>query len=316
MNRLSVAAILCVRMSSERLPGKPLVSYSPDGKTNLDIIVERVLTSRHSVRLVIATSTDSSDSVIVHHARTRGYPVYRGSLDNVMARFDGALNEHAKDAEYIWRVMGDCPLVDVGLTDWRLDVLHRNQADVMTILQPEPTYAAQASVWSREAWDKCARLSSGSLLQHPGEFIYESLGNFKTLHEVGPENVYYQDIRTELDTPEDLKFFKRVWKEYPPSLPFEDVNIEARSITYFDGDKSYDTKPVLTWLSSRPDIVAINQHIEMRTKSTHLHGHHRARNFVCEACRERGVKTILATKINDALELQCPTCGTPRRFYV
>ena len=177
MKPLSVAAILCVRMSSDRLPGKPLVSYHPDGKNNLHCIIDRVLGSRHNVTLVVATSTDKTDDPII--AFLRGwYPVFRGSLENVVSRFDGALTAYAKDANFVWRVMGDCPLVDVDLVDWRLDVLDRNKADAITIMQPEPTYAAQSAVWSRAAWDYCAKMSSGSLLQHPGEYICESFGSF------------------------------------------------------------------------------------------------------------------------------------------
>ena len=135
------------------------------------------------------------------------------------------------------------------------------------------------------------------MLEHPGEFIYEHLGEFKTIHEPGPENVYYQDIRTELDTPEDLEFFGRVWKEGPHRSQDTRTNYQ-------------ETKEVLQWLSNHPEIVAINQHIEMKTKSTHLHGHHRARDWMCRGCGH-----VVAVKINDALAVQCQRCGEERRFY-
>lgn len=313
MDKLNVAAIIAVRMSSQRLPGKPLVSYHPSGKHNLACLVDRVLTSRHNQTVIIATSTDKTDDPIAtwvqktpapdwyDRSGTGHFALYRGDLENVVKRFDGALQTHAPNADLIWRVMADCPLVDVGLVDLRLDILSRNKADMMTILPPEPTYAAQASVWSREAWDYCAKMSSGSLLQHPGEYLYENYSQFKTLHELGPENVYYQNIRTELDTPEDLEFFKQVWLEYGH---YCDDRREV-SMTYLD------TRDVLTWLSGRPEIVKINQHIEEKTKSTHLHGHHRARKYVCKEC-----DTVIGNKVNDRLDLQCPKCGTVRQFYV
>lgn len=316
--KLNCAAVICVRMSSERLPGKALISYTPDGKSNLACIIDRVLTSRHHQTVIVATSTDPTDDPIAEWVKrmptlanyersgTSRYALYRGDLENVVKRFDGALQTHAPNADFVWRVMADCPLVDVGLVDWRLDVLARNKADVMTILEPEPTYAAQASVWSRAAWDYCAKMSSGSQLEHPGERIYNDLGEFKVLREIGPETVYYQDIRTELDTPEDLEFFRRVWKEYPSAT--EQVDINSRSVYT---DYSYPTCGVLTWLSTRPDIVEINQHVEMKTKSIHLHGHPRARKYICQECN-----TEIANKINDRLDLSCPKCGTVRRFYL
>jgi len=318
MDKLNCAAVICVRMSSSRLPGKALLSYSPDNKPNLACLVDRVLTSRHHQTVIIATSTDPSDDPIAEWTQktpapdsymrsgTGHFALYRGDLNNVVKRFGGALNTHAPSVNYVWRVMADCPLVDVSLADWRLDVLARNKADMITILPPEPTYAAQASVWSREAWDYCAKMSSGSLLEHPGEYLYENFSQFKTLHEIGPETLYYQDIRTELDTPEDLEFFKRVWREYPGAT--EQVHIESRSVYT---DYSYPTRGVLNWLSSKPDIVKINQRVEMKTKSTHLHGHHRARRYVCKEC-----DTVIGHKVNERLDLACPKCGTMRQFYV
>ena len=309
ISKVNCAAVICARMGSKRYFGKSMAVYSPDGRPNLAHIIDRVLTSRHHQTIIIATSTDPNDNTIVEwvnktptpadydRSGTGRYALYRGELDNVVKRFDGALTTHAPNTDFVWRVMADCPLVDVGLVDWRLDILSRNKADVITMIEPEPTYAAQASVWSREAWNYCAKMSSGSQLEHPGERIYNDLGEFKTLRELGPETVYYQDIRTELDTTEDLEFFRKVWNEGPHihSLP---VSMP-------------DTCQTMKWLSTRPDIVAINQHIEMKTKSYHAHGHPRARKYICQEC-----DTQIGTKVNDRLELSCPKCGTVRKFYV
>jgi len=218
-------------------------------------------------------------------------------------RFDNALKKFVPDAKYIWRVMGDCPLLDVSLNDWRTDVLIRTGADSILVNAPEPTYAAMGSVWSREAWDYCAKMSSGSLLGHPGEYIWEHQQDFRILKDVGPENVYYQPIRTELDTEEDLEFFRRVWAECPRGVfhDYERGNIEGTSI---------DTKSVLTWLSSQPNIVAINSHVQEKTHSTYLHGHNRARRFICQKC-----ESVIAYRFNDKLSLRCANCGETRDYY-
>ena len=299
---MNLLAVICVRMSSRRLPGKALCVYDPSGKTNLECIIDRVKTSRHNPKIVVATSTDHADDPIFNLASKLVIGRCRGSLDNVVSRFDlavvsqlGLVTEASTD--YVWRVMADNPLVDVGLVDWRLDVLQRNKADVIMPILPEPTYAAQANIWSREAWDHCAKISTGSLLEHPGEAIYENLHEFRVITECGPESVYYQPIRTELDTPEDLEFFKRVWREYPgPRYP----------------NGHMDTDYVLQWLSTASDIVALNAHIEEKTHTTYLHGHHRARKFKCE--NEECGYTI-AEKVNERLDVKCPRCGTTRSFY-
>lgn len=309
---MKLAAVICARMSSQRYPGKALCSYDQNGTSNLQLIIERVKASRHEPKIIVSTSTNELDDEIAEFVQDYGNNVclYRGDLDNVVQRFDRALKYYSDDAEWVWRVLVDSPLLDIGIADWRLDVLLRNKADVMTIVPPEPTYAAQASIWSREAWDYCAKHSSGSMLEHPGEFIYENLGMFKTIKELGPENVYYQDIRTELDTAEDLEFFKRVWKEFSGIVTTTELSGSPETKIEINQFTSCDTREVLRWLSTRPDIVKINQHVQIKSKSTHLHGHHRARHFICQECQN-----IVAYKINDALEITCQKCGTTRRFY-
>lgn len=305
-----VAAIICVRMDSYRLPGKALCVYDEaSGKTNLECLIDRIKTSRHSPAIIVATGVSSKNDPICGRASSvKDVLVYRSPLSdegNVVGLFDGAISGARLfyglgEFDYVWRVMADCPLVDIGLVDLRIDILQRNKLDFLTMLPPEPTYAAQASIWSKEAWDYCAKHSSGSLLEHPGEYLYENYGMFQVARELGPESIYYQDVRTELDTPEDLEFFRRVWKEYPGM------------ITAGHLDRRPDTLGIMRWLSTRPDIVALNHHVQVKTKSTHLHGHHRARNFRCEnpVCGN-----ILAVKINESLEVKCQVCGTSRRFH-
>ena len=301
MRSSKVAAILCARMTSSRLPGKVMRSYHPDGKNNLECIIDRLGASRYSPTVVVATSTDKSDNPIAEWANGYVCNLYRGSLENVVARFDGALKQFVSDAEYVWRVMGDCPLLDVGLNDWRTDVLQRTRADAVLVNPPEPTYAAMGSVWSRSAWDFCAKESSGSLLEHPGELIWESMSQFRVVRDPGPESVYYQNIRTELDTEEDLEFFRQVWLAYPAKI--ERMHEAFRP-------EGLDTKGVLTWLSSQPNIVAINSHIEEKTHSTYLHGHRRARRFMCKNC-----SSVIGHRYNDKLSLKCPGCGETRDYY-
>ncbi len=285
---MKLAAILCVRMISSRLPGKALCVYDEhSGKPNLLCVIDRIRTSRHSPKIIVATSTDSADDPIVGQCVKHSIPYYRGDLNNVVKRFDESLRL-VPEFDYVWRVMADNPLIDVGLVDHRIDTLIRYKADVVAPILPEPTYAAHSNVWSREAWEYCAKQSSGSLLEHPGEFLYEQSGMFKTIYDPGPEAIYYQPVRTELDTKEDLEFFRTVYRE----SPFK------------------STAGILDWLASRPDIVSINSSVQTKTSTTYAHGHTRARSWVCKECGD-----TIGWKINDRIDINCRKCGQVRSFY-
>jgi len=81
-------AIVQARMSSTRLPGKSMADVG--GEPMLALLLRRLERSVETERIVVATSTDSVDDPIEDAARAVGCDVYRGSRDDVLARFVGA----------------------------------------------------------------------------------------------------------------------------------------------------------------------------------------------------------------------------------
>ncbi len=105
-----ILAILQARMSSTRLPGKVLLPLQ--GAPMIVRQIERTQRARSLDALVVATSTGADDDAI---AAAVAVPVHRGPLDDVLARFVGALDAHP--ADHVVRLTADCPLVDPGLID-------------------------------------------------------------------------------------------------------------------------------------------------------------------------------------------------------
>ena len=58
-----IAAIIQARMGSSRLPNKVLMEI--DGKTSLKFMVDRVAKSKYIEKIIIATTTNERDKVIV-----------------------------------------------------------------------------------------------------------------------------------------------------------------------------------------------------------------------------------------------------------
>ena len=106
-----ILAILQARLSSSRLPGKVLLPLA--GAPMILRQVERVRRAARIDRLVVATSDQPSDDRLADTLAEAGVETYRGPLDDVLARFIGALD--AWPADHVVRLTGDCPLVDPGL---------------------------------------------------------------------------------------------------------------------------------------------------------------------------------------------------------
>lgn len=100
-------------MTSRRLPGKVLIDVG--GRTILEHVVTRLSRARSLDLIIVATSTDASDDAIADTCLRLGVPVHRGPLDDVAARFDGAIDHFHLRA--FARVSADSPLLDPGIVD-------------------------------------------------------------------------------------------------------------------------------------------------------------------------------------------------------
>ena len=85
-------------MSSTRLPGKVLLPLA--GAPMILRQIERVARARRIDRVVVATSVDASDDALAEVLAGAGVAVHRGPLDDVLARFVGALDTHGP-AEHV-----------------------------------------------------------------------------------------------------------------------------------------------------------------------------------------------------------------------
>ena len=106
MELLKVGIITQVRVTSTRLPAKVLLSVA--GRSYLEHHLDRL--SRTGLPVIVATTTNVHDDLVVQVCHEDGIPVFRGSEDDVLSRFAGAAREHELDA--VVRVTSDCPLID------------------------------------------------------------------------------------------------------------------------------------------------------------------------------------------------------------
>jgi spore coat polysaccharide biosynthesis protein SpsF len=121
-----ILAILQARTSSSRLPGKVLLPLA--GAPMILRQIERVMRAARIDRLVVATSDDASDDELARTLGGAGVAVHRGPLDDVLARFTGALVAFGP-ADHIVRLTGDCPLADPAVIDATIDRVTGEDAD-------------------------------------------------------------------------------------------------------------------------------------------------------------------------------------------
>lgn len=97
------------RMSSTRLPGKMLMDLG--GMPLVEFVYRRCLEARLIDSAVVITSEDATDDILATMCRERNVPVFRGPLDDVLARHVLAARHYR--AEVVCRVCGDSPFIDI-----------------------------------------------------------------------------------------------------------------------------------------------------------------------------------------------------------
>lgn len=113
------------RTGSTRLPGKVLKEIN--GKSLLQIHLDRLKKCKSVSEIIVATTTNSEDQIIFDKAIEWGFISSRGSESDVLDRFYQAVKD--KNADWIVRVTSDCPLIDPVLVDNVIDFVHSNNKD-------------------------------------------------------------------------------------------------------------------------------------------------------------------------------------------
>jgi spore coat polysaccharide biosynthesis protein SpsF len=135
MEKTFTLAILQVRMSSTRLPGKVMMPIN--GQPMIYRQIERVKQAKTVDELIVATSTDPSDDSLADFLLKNGINVFRGSLTDVLLRFS-QIQEIVKSSAII-RLTGDCPLVIPALIDEMVARFYVADVDYLSNTL-EPTY--------------------------------------------------------------------------------------------------------------------------------------------------------------------------------
>jgi spore coat polysaccharide biosynthesis protein SpsF len=220
-----ILAILQARMSSTRLPGKVMADV--EGAPMVLRQIERLRRCRRLDGVLVATSTDPSDDGLAAMLALHDVSVHRGPLDDVLARYEGALTAHP--AEVVARLTADCPLADPEVIDATLDLLTSRGLDYAANTPSHRTYPKGLDVEAmradalltaaREATDPYEREHvTPYLYRHPERFAQDFIS------QAADEG----EVRWTVDRPDDLAFVRAVYAAlYPGKRDFGSEDVRA-----------------------------------------------------------------------------------------
>lgn len=235
-----ILAILQARMSSTRLPGKVMMPLA--GAPMIVRQIERVSRSRRIDRLVVATSDQAGDDIIEQTCRREGIAVHRGPLDDVLARFTGALE--AFPADHVVRLTADCPLADPDVIDATIDLHLASGADY-TSNSPEPgafPKGLDVEVVTAEALRRAAaEASTPEEHEHVTWGVWNSPERYRLAWLPSPADD--AEVRWTVDRPDDYAFVAAVYDAlYPTRRDFTSADVRAflcerQDLATYGGDR-------------------------------------------------------------------------------
>jgi len=233
---MRVLAILQARMSSSRLPNKVLLPLL--GEPMLARQIERLRRAKAIDRLIVATSAAPTDDPIAEQCAALGVACYRGSLDDVLDRFEQAARPHAP--QHVVRLTADCPLADPQLIDELIAHHLATGADYTTNANPPSfpdgldaevmRYAVLHIAW-REARLKSEREHvTLYIASQPKRFFIETFCSETDL----------SALRWTVDEADDLELVQRIYAALYPRNP------------------AFTTQDVLRLLDEQPALRTLN----------------------------------------------------------
>jgi spore coat polysaccharide biosynthesis protein SpsF len=244
-----IAAIIQARTGSSRLPGKVLAPIA--GAPMLEHVIRRVRGASGCDLVCVATTDRHGDDVLVTLSERCGAHCFRGSENDVLARYVGAAR--AVNADLVVRITSDCPLYSGAL----LDEMLAARAELVANCGPVDSYSnvvertyprgldteivptAVLEALAREQKDARAR-------EHVTWALYQPSGGFRLAHHRDPTGADHSALRWTVDTAEDLEFVRAVYD------------------ALFEQDPLFAPAAVYQLLKQHPELVAINAHIEQK----------------------------------------------------
>jgi spore coat polysaccharide biosynthesis protein SpsF len=206
---VKTVAIVQARTGSSRLPRKVLLPLL--GEPLLTRVMRRLGRAERLDESVVATTVDAADDPIADLAVREGWPVVRGSVDDLLDRYVEAAR--ARDADVVVRITSDCPLIDPAIVDETVSVYEAGECDyAATGLEPRTfPRGLDVEVVARAALEQAWRDDTDpAWREHATPYIYRHPELFRLCRVASQED--RSAHRWTVDTPEDYELVRRIYE--------------------------------------------------------------------------------------------------------
>ena len=209
------------------------------GQTVLAHVLDRCRAIDGVDTVCCATTQAPEDDPIVAEADRCGAAVFRGSRDDVLARYVGAAQ--MVGADVVMRVTSDCPLIDPEICGAVLRLRTEKEVEYATNnMPPGWPHGLDCEAFRADALALAAETAKDSFEREHVTPWLRTHPSISRANLDGPGGAL-SDLRWTLDYPEDMQFFEALFARLPDAASMPGM------------------KDVLDTLQRHPEVSAINQ---------------------------------------------------------
>ncbi len=211
---MKIGCLLSVREKATRLPGKVLLDVA--GKPLTARLLERLAMAQNIDSVILSTSTNPNDEVLVRLAEQEKFEYYQGSEDDKLDRYFHTAKHYGLDAVII--VDGDDPFCFPEGIDMVASALREKNKDCVYITGL-PLGAASTGL-TTDALNRVLKMKAECDTEVWGGYFIGS-GRFSS-HEIRIDDplLSHPEIRLTLDYQEDYDLIKMVVKAFDNRMNF------------------------------------------------------------------------------------------------
>ena len=240
---MRISAIIEARMTSKRLPGKVLMKVN--GKSLFEILVRRLKRVAELSDIVLATTTNDEDDVLVKEALKLKLKVFRGSEEKVVERIVKASKKFKVDL--IVGITADCPLIDPEIVSNTINTYLNNDVDYVSNghVRSFPD-GMDCHIFSRKVLKKSLKMiKKPQEIEHLGLSIRNNPKIFKKFTIIAPRSLHWPDLGLTLDEMDDFLFLEKIIKN-------------------FNDKKDFSCLDIINFLKKNKNLLKINQNVKRK----------------------------------------------------
>ena len=222
---MKTSVIIQARMNSVRFPGKVLAKIN--GKSILEIIVERLKRSKSIDDIVVAISSSKKDIELLKFLKKKKLKYFIGSEKDVLSRYFYAAKKN--NTKIIVRITADCPLVDALIVDEFVQNFKKTKVDYLSNTDPW-TFpdGFDVEVFSYNLLKKVFLDSKKTKTKYSGVLIeyLRKNKNFKIKNVKSKLSKSFNTARLTVDEKIDLDMIRNIFSKFAPNIYFDSRQLE------------------------------------------------------------------------------------------